>query len=70
MKKKPAAILLLGIALLSGGCNFGLPISPLMFLIKDDPAPMQQATPDNLTQPGPAVSPATTTTNDGALAPS
>jgi hypothetical protein len=44
--KKFAALLLLALGLLTGGCTFGLPISPLLFLLKNDPLPMREATPD------------------------
>ncbi|HVU38667.1 MAG TPA: hypothetical protein VHC95_10050 [Opitutales bacterium] len=44
--KKALPLALLALGLFSGGCAVGVPISPLMFLLKDQPAPLHRPTPD------------------------
>ena len=61
--KKITTGLLLVSGLLSGGCTFGLPISPLLFLLKNDP-PAQREAPPSL--PAPATP--GDTVPDGAVA--
>ncbi len=56
--KKFAAIAIAGLALLTGGCAMGFrPISPLLFLLKNVPAPLPQMAPDHLAQPAPLTLP-------------
>jgi hypothetical protein len=59
--KKFAALLLLVFGLFAGGCALGLPISPLLFLLKNDPPPMREATPNAPTPPADTPTPAVTT---------
>ncbi len=47
---------------LSGGCALGLPISPLMFLIKDQPPALRETTPAT---PQPAPNAPTAAPQDG-----
>ncbi len=47
--KKRVCILLLAFGVLSGGCSLGLPISPLLFLLKNDSPNIQQTAPASLT---------------------
>jgi len=56
--KKFTPLLLLVSGLLTGGCSFGLPISPLMFLLKNDPPPLRQNAPS---LPADAAAPDTAT---------
>lgn len=64
--KKPAAIVFVGLALLAGGCALGIPISPLMFLLKNDPAPTLQGAPGDAPLPGPTATPEGLVDNNGA----
>ena len=66
--KKRVTLAVLALALLSGGCAVGIPISPLMLLLKNDPAPTPQIAPANLDQPSPDSTPSAPVDNNGATA--
>jgi hypothetical protein len=64
--KKLISVLMLVAGLLTGGCSMGLPISPLMLLLmKNDPAPLREGTPNAPVAPQSPATP-TVTASDSA----